>query len=356
MSLLKKEDVLSRKIIDIIEENKSEVIKSINNHMVMTYWNIGKEIYLDELNGKDRADYGKEIIKSISIKLTEKYGRGFSASNLRRMRQFYTMFTDEKICVTLSRKLTWSHFVEFIKIEDQLKREFYVTMSLNEGWVVRILKERINSMLFERTSISNKPGETIKNDLELLKKDKVMTEDMFIRDPYILDFLELKDTYSERDLESAILKELESFILEFGNDFAFLARQKRIQIGEKDYYLDLLFYHRKMRRLVLIELKLGEFEPQYKGQVELYLNYLNKYEKQENEEEPIALILCASKENEEIELLGLDKGNIRVSEYWLNLPSKEILEEKLHKAIENARKSSLSLDKEGMEGGCNDEL
>jgi predicted nuclease of restriction endonuclease-like (RecB) superfamily len=211
-------------------------------------------------------------------------------------------------------------------------------MSLNEGWSVRTLKERINSMLFERTSISNKPDETIKNDLELLKKNKVMTEDMFIRDPYILDFLDLKDTYSERDLESAILKELESFILEFGNDFAFLSRQKRIQIGNKDYYLDLLFYHRKMRRLVLIELKLGEFEPQYKGQVELYLNYLNKYEKQENEEEPIALILCASKENEEIELLGLEKGNIRVSEYWLNLPPKEVLEEKLHKAIENAKK------------------
>jgi predicted nuclease of restriction endonuclease-like (RecB) superfamily len=338
MSLLQNEDVLSRKIINIIEENKSKVIKSINNHLVMTYWNIGKEIYLDELNGKNRADYGKDIIKNISRKLTEKYGQGFSASNLRRMRQFYTMFTDEKICATLSHKLTWSHFVEFIKIEDQLKRDFYITMSLNEGWSVRTLKERINSMLFERTSISNKPDETIKNDLELLKKNKVMTEDMFIRDPYILDFLDLKDTYSERDLESAILKELESFILEFGNDFAFLSRQKRIQIGNKDYYLDLLFYHRKMRRLVLIELKLGEFEPQYKGQVELYLNYLNKYEKQENEEEPIALILCASKENEEIELLGLEKGNIRVSEYWLNLPPKEVLEEKLHKAIENAKK------------------
>lgn len=338
MKVPKTEDILSNKIIDIIETNKKEILKTLNNQVVMTYWKIGKEIIIEEQNGKEKAEYGKKIINNISKVLTVKYGSGFSSSNLRRMRQFYTMFSDEKICATLSHQLTWSHFVELIKIDEEIKREFYITMCLNEGWVVRTLKDRINSMLFERTAISKKPDETIKNDLELLKKDKVMTDNLFIKDPYILDFLDLKESYSEKDLESGILKELENFILEFGTDFAFLSRQKRIQIGNKDYYLDLLFYHRKMRRLVLIELKLGEFEPQYKGQVELYLNYLNKYEKQEHENEPIALILCASKENEEIELLGLDKGNIRVSEYWLNLPPREILEEKLHKAIENATK------------------
>ncbi len=340
MKVPKTEDILSNKIIDIIETNKKEILKTLNNQVVMTYWKIGKEIIIEEQNGKEKAEYGKKIINNISKVLTVKYGSGFSSSNLRRMRQFYTMFSDEKICATLSHQLTWSHFVELIKIDEEIKREFYITMCLNEGWVVRTLKDRINSMLFERTAISKKPDETIKNDLELLKKDKVMTDNLFIKDPYILDFLDLKESYSEKDLESGILKELENFILEFGTDFAFLSRQKRIQIGNKDYYLDLLFYHRKMRRLVLIELKLGEFEPQYKGQVELYLNYLNKYEKQEHENEPIALILCASKENEEIELLGLDKGNIRVSEYWLNLPPREILEEKLHKAIENATKKT----------------
>jgi predicted nuclease of restriction endonuclease-like (RecB) superfamily len=340
MEVPKTEDILSNKIIDIIETNKKEILKTLNNQVVMTYWKIGKEIIIEEQNGKEKAEYGKKIINNISKVLTVKYGSGFSSSNLRRMRQFYTMFSDEKICATLSHQLTWSHFVELIKIDEEIKREFYITMCLNEGWVVRTLKDRINSMLFERTAISKKPDETIKNDLELLKKDKVMTDNLFIKDPYILDFLDLKESYSEKDLESGILKELENFILEFGTDFAFLSRQKRIQIGNKDYYLDLLFYHRKMRRLVLIELKLGEFEPQYKGQVELYLNYLNKYEKQEHENEPIALILCASKENEEIELLGLDKGNIRVSEYWLNLPPREILEEKLHKAIENATKKT----------------
>ncbi len=334
---LSRKNELNQRVINLIENSKKSIVQVINSQMVTVYWNIGKEIYLEEQNGQDRAEYGKEVIDNLSKVLIEKYGRGFSSSSLRRMRQFYIVFRNEKICATLLHKFGWSQIIEFIKIEDEIKREFYITMSLNEGWSVRTLKERISSMLFERTAISKKPDETIKNELDLLSKNREMTENLFIRDPYILDFLELNDSYSERDLESAILKELESFMLEFGSDFAFLSRQKKIQIGEKDYYLDLLFYHRKMKRLVLIELKLGPFEPQYKGQVELYLNYLNKYERQDGEENPIALILCATKENEEIELLGLDKGNIRVSEYWINLPPKKLLEEKLHKAIENVK-------------------
>jgi len=331
-------NILNKKIISIVEEGRNRVIKTINSTMVETYWNIGQEICLNEQDGKDRADYGKQILTDLSVVLTEKYGRGFSSSNLKRMRKFYILFPDYQKGATLSHQFSWSHIVEFIKIEDDIKREFYITMCNNEGWSVRDFKERVKSMLFERTAISNKPSETIKNDLNLLNNENRMSENLFIKDPYILDFLELKDSYSEKDLESSILKELESFILEFGSDFAFLSRQKRIQIGNKDYYLDLLFYHRKMRRLVLIELKLGEFEPQYKGQVELYLNWLKKNEKQDYEEDPIALILCASKEDEEIELMGLDDGNIRVSEYWLNLPPKEVLEAKLHKAIENVKK------------------
>ena len=331
----------SNKIITLIEKSKKDIVQVINSQMVMTYWNIGKEIFLEEQKGQDRAEYGKEILEGLSKLLTEKYGKGFSSSNLKRMRKFYTIFNNEKISATVSHQFSWSHFVEFIKIDDSIKREFYLTMCANEGWSIRTLKERINSMLFERTAISKKPEETILKDLTLLSQNKEMSENLFIKDPYILDFLELKDSYSEKDLESAILRELQSFMLEFGSDFAFLSRQKRIQIGEKDYYLDLLFYHRKMKRLVLIELKLGAFEPQYKGQVELYLKYLNKYERQEGEQEPIALILCASKENEEIELLGMDNGNIKVSEYWLNLPPRELLEEKLHKAIENARRSGV---------------
>ena len=149
--------------------------------------------------------------------------------------------------------------------------------------------------------------------------------------------MELKDNYSEKDLESAILVELERFILEFGNDFAFMTRQKRIQIGSNDYYIDLLFYHRKLRRLVMIELKIGDFMPEYKGQVELYLKWLSKYEKQDFEEEPIAIILCSGKENDVVELMDLEKDNIHISEYWLILPPKEILKEKLHKAVDYAK-------------------
>lgn len=323
-------------IKSLIETSKSSTLKTINSELIILYWKIGKYIQKDILDKADKI-YGENIVTELSKRLTSHYGRGFSKSGLSRMTNFYRKFKEFEIVATLSQQLSWSHFVELIKIENELKREFYIAMTINEGWSVRIFKDRINSMLFERTAISKKPEETIKKDLELLFNQKIMSESLFIKDPYILDFLGLEDSYSEKDLEDRILQELEKFLLEFGSDFAFMGRQKRIQIGNKDYYLDLLFYHRKMRRLVLIELKLGEFEPQYKGQVELYLKWLSKYEKQEFEEEPIAIILCASKDSEEIELLGLTEGNIRVSEYLASLPPKKLLEEKLHKAITEAK-------------------
>lgn len=210
-------------------------------------------------------------------------------------------------------------------------------MTMNERWSVRTLKDRISSMLYERTSLSKKPEETIANDLKALIDDKEMSTDLFFRDPYVLDFLELKDTYSEKDLENAILAELENFMLEFGRDFTFVGRQVRITIGDKDYYIDLLFYHRKLRRLVLIELKLGEFKPEYKGQVELYLRWLDKYEKNQGEESPIGIILCAEKSHETVELLELDQSGIHVAQYLTQMPPKDVLEAKLHKAIERAK-------------------
>ena len=316
----------------LIKTAKNNVIKSINSQLVVLYWKIGEYVN-NRILINDNAPLDEMTVGKLSEKLTIQYGRGFSRSNLLRMAQFVKKFENYEFVVTLSRQLSWSHFIELIKICDETKRDFYVTMCINEKWSVRVFKERINSMLYERTAISKKPEETIKKELETLRNDKIMSDSLFIRDPYILDFLELEDTYSEKDLEGKILIELEKFLLEFGSDFAFMGRQKRIQIGNKDYYLDLLFYHRKMKRLVLIELKLGEFEPQYKGQVELYLKWLSKYEKHEDENEPIALILCASKDSEEIELLGLGDGNIRVSEYLATLPPKKLLEEKLHKAI-----------------------
>lgn len=322
------------KVFSIIENSRKNIINNINNEMLKAYWEIGQEIVEEEQKGKQKAEYGKQIMCELSKELTLKYGKGFSKSNLFNMRRFYLTFP---IFQTVSGKFSWSHFLEFIKIEKLLEREFYMTLSSNEGWSVRVLKERINSMLYQRTAISKKPEETIKNDLMKLQLENKMETTLFIKDPYMLDFLELSDTYNEKDLENAILIELEKFILEFGSDFAFLARQKRIKVGQNDYYLDLLFYHRKMRRLVLIELKIGKFQPQDKGQVELYLKWLSKYEKQEFEEEPIAIILCASKDKEEVTLLDLEKDNIHISEYWLELPPKEILEEKLSMAIKKLK-------------------
>ncbi|WP_207736129.1 PDDEXK nuclease domain-containing protein [Fusibacter ferrireducens] len=304
--------------------------------MVVLYWNIGKKIR-EEVLLDNRAEYGQEVVKELSDQLRSEFGKGFSKRNLFNMIKFYDVFSNEGIVQTLSAQLSWSHFVELIRIEDHLKVEFYATISVNERWSVRVLKERINSMLYERTALSKKPDQTISNDLAELMDNGKMSTDLFLRDPYVLDFLELQDTYSEKDLENAILAELESFMFEFGREFTFVGRQQRITIGDRDYYIDLLFYHRKLKRLVLTELKLGEFKPEYKGQVELYLRWLDKNEKNEGEESPIGIILCAEKSQETVELLELDKSGIHVAQYLTQLPPKEVLEKKLHKAIERAK-------------------
>ena len=209
-------------------------------------------------------------------------------------------------------------------------------MCSNENWNVRTVRERKQSMLYERTAISKKPDEMIRQDIDRLMDENKMSLDLFYRDPYVLDFLGLKDTYSEKDLENAILTEIERFILEMGTDFAFLARQKHFVLDGKDYFMDLLFFHRTLHRLVLIDLKLGEFQPDHEGQVELYLRWLDKYERAEGEEPPIALILCAEKSQETIELMELDKDSIHVAQYLTKLPPKKMLEEKLAAAIQTA--------------------
>lgn len=329
-------DNVYRTISSMILDTKDNIRDNINSEMVVLYWSIGRKIKEDVLY-EDRAEYGEEVIKELSRKLKAEYGRGFSERNLANMIKFYNVFNDENILQTLSAKLSWSHFVELIRIDDKLKSEFYVAMILNERWSVRVLKKRISSMLYERTALSKKPEETIRNDINRLIKDGEMSKDMMLRDPYILDFLELQDTYSEKDLESAILAELECFMFEFGREITFVGRQIRITIGDRDYYIDLLFYHRKLKRLVLIELKLGEFKPEHKGQVELYLRWLNKNERNEGEESPIGIILCAEKSQETVELLELDRSGIHVAQYLTQLPPKEELEKKLHKAIERAK-------------------
>lgn len=329
-------DDIYYEISELIKKKKTGIKNIVNDTMISLYWGIGEHLF-NEILKKEKPEYGRKMIIEISKRLANEYGKGFNRSSVFRMVQFYQLFPQFDKVATLSQQLTWSHFVELLPIEDELKRNFYAVMCKNENWSVRTLRERKKTMFYERTAISKKADLTIKNEIEELRDNKKMSLDMFYRDPYILDFLGLKDTYSEKDLENAILFELEKFILEMGSDFAFLARQKHFVLDGKDYFMDLLFYHRTLRRLVLIELKLGEFEPEYKGQVELYLKWLNKYEKMEEEESPIALILCAEKSQETIELLELNQGQIHVGQYMTKMPPKELLEAKLSLAIANAR-------------------
>ena len=254
------------------------------------------------------------------------------------MLRFAEAFPKKEIVYALGRQLGWSHFRRIIYLKDPLAREFYVEMCRLEHWSTRTLQTKIQGMLFERTALSKKSGKLIKQELKALREEDKLTPDLVFRDPYLLDFLGLADTYAEKDLEAAILREMERFLIELGSDFGFLGRQKRITIGNEDYYLDLLFYHRKLRRLVAIELKLGSFQAADKGQMELYLRWLDKHERQVEEEAPIGLILCAGKSDEHIELLQLEKSDIKVATYLTKLLPRVELQQKLHEAILFARK------------------
>jgi len=336
---------LFHEIRSLIEEARSNVVVAVNAELTTLYWNIGKRIN-SEILQHGRAEYGSEIIKRLSNDLTMEYGKGWGEKHLRHCIRFSEIFADKEIVYTLCRQFSWSHIRLFMYIDDPLKRDFYIEISRIEKWSVRILQERINSMLFERTAISRKPEETIADDLKALRKRKKVSADLVFRDPYFLDFLGLSDSHSEKDLESAVIVELQRFIIELGQDFAFLARQKRITVDNRDYYIDLLFYHRRLKCLVAIDLKIGEFEAAFKGQMELYLRYLEKYEMVEGENTPVGLILCAGKNEEHIELLQLDKSNIRVADYLTQLPPKEIFQTKLHKAIEIARNRLIAKESE----------
>jgi len=329
-------DSLFQELRDLIDETRAKVATAVNASLTMLYWRIGKRLNEDVLQG-ERAAYGEQLVVDLSRRLSKEYGRGFSPTNLRRMIQFATVFPDEQIVVSLIRQLSWTHFLALIPLKDPLQREFYAQMCRVEGWSVRTLREKIDSMLFERTALSRKPEDLIRKELATLRAEDRLTPDIVFHDPYLLDFLGLHDHYLEKDLEDAILREIEAFLLEFGTGFTFVARQKRITIDGDDYYIDLLLFHRGLRRLVAIELKLGDFKPAHKGQMELYLRWLAKYEVQRGESQPIGLILCAGKKEETIELLELDQSHIRVAEYLLELPPKETLARKLHAAIQRAR-------------------
>lgn len=327
---------LLTEIRQFILEARQQAARLVDAGLTLLYWQIGEPIRREVL-GQKRAGYGERIVSALSRELEAEFGRGFSEKSLRHMIRFAEAFPDRQIVSALLRELSWSHFLALIYLKDQHQRDFYAEMAGLERWSTRKLQERIRSMLYERTALSKKPGQLIERELKALREEDRLTPDLVFRDPYVLDFLGLKGAYSEKDLENALLREIESFLLELGAGFAFVERQKRITLDGDDYYLDLLFYHRRLRRLVAIELKIGDFKPADAGQMELYLRWIDRHERQPDEQGPIGLILCAGKKRETVEVLELEPRGIHVAEYLTELPPRELLEKRLHDAVTRAR-------------------
>lgn len=321
----------------IIEQARGHVAATANYAQTMMYWHIGDRINREVLGNK-RAEYGKQIVAQVAQQLQREYGeKGFDKSSITRMMKFAKLFPDFQIVAQLARQLYWSHFVEVLPLKDDLQREFYLTLAASGRWGRDRLRKEIDGMLFERTAISGKPEEFIKKELSTLRNDNVMSPDLVFKSPYFLEFTGLKGMYSEKSLEDCLVAHLEQFIIELGNGFSFVARQKRMIIDGEDFYLDLLFYHRRLHRLIAIDLKKGRFKAEYKGQMELYLRWLEQNEVEPGEESPLGLLLCTEGSEEQIELLQLDKAGIKVAKYLTELPPREVLQHQIQKSLEIAK-------------------
>ena len=328
---------LMKDLRQIIDSARQRVAVTANAELTMMYWHIGERINREVL-GNQRAEYGKRIVSMVATQLQNQYGtKGFEIRNIRRMMQFAQKIPTEQIVSQLATQLTWSHIIEVLPVKDSLAVEFYLTMSSSGRWGRNRLRKEIDSMLFERTAIATKPDELIKKELADLRDDSNMSPDLVFKSPYFLDFTGLKGMYSEKSLEDSLVAHLEQFILELGNGFTFVERQKRMIIDGEDFYLDLLFFHRKLHRLIAIDLKLGRFKAQYKGQMELYLRWLEAHEMEPGEEPPLGLLLCTEGGEEQIELLQLDKAGIKVAQYMTELPSRKVLMEQIRKSLEIAK-------------------
>ena len=309
----------------LIEEARRTLARQASSTTVYLFWRIGQQVNGEILNHQ-RAEYGQKIVSSLATQLVASYGRSFEARNLRRMMQFAEQFPDFGIVSAVTTQLSWTHVVEVLPLKTPEARLFYLKEAATRQLGTRELRQLIARKGFERQEIANSQ----------LTEGSAIPLDTF-KDPYLLDVLGLHDGFLEADLEAAVLRELESFILELGGGFTFVERQKRMIIDGEDFHLDLLFFHRRLRRLVAVELKIGKFEAAHKGQMELYLGWLNRYERQEGENAPIGLILCSGKNRERIELLQLDQDNIMVAEYWTAFPERPVLERKIHALLASAR-------------------
>ena len=336
-------DDLLGELRGLIDAARQQVAQTVNATLTLLYWRVGQRIRREVLND-GRAEYGEQIVSTLSTQLVREYGQSFGLRSLRRMVQFAEVFPEEQLVVSLAQTLSWSHFIEILPLKQPLERAYYAELCRVERWSVRTLRERIASQLYLRTAIAKQPETVVRAEIDHLRAGGQMTPELVFRDPYMLDFLGLPQDYSERELEDAILREMERFLLELGVGFTFVARQKRISVGADDFYLDLLFYHRHLRRLVAVELKLEKFQPAHKGQMELYLRWLNKHDRAAGEEPPIGLILCAAKDTEQVELLDLDAANIRVAEYRAHIPDMALLQAQLHRAVLLARERAVQSD------------
>ncbi|MFH1513089.1 MAG: PDDEXK nuclease domain-containing protein [Bacillota bacterium] len=337
------EAVLFERVAAIIEKRKTRAGIFANCEVTLMYWEIGRFVN-NVVLGDKRAEYGKKILATLSRQLTEKYGNSFELSKLHRMMQFAELFPNAEIVATLSQHLSWSHFKEILPLKPEDVRMYYAKDVAERNYGIRELRHQIARKAYERREIANTH----------LSEQSAVPFNMF-KDPYLLDSLGLKDNFLEADLEKAILAELEAFILEFGHGFTFVERQKHMIIDGDDIVLDLLFFNRILKRLVVVELKVGRFKAAYKGQMELYLKWLNRYERQPGEDAPIGIILCASANRETVELLEMDKAGIAVAEYWTALPPKKLFESKI-RAIHTEMKERLERRKSFLPNGSQKQI
>jgi predicted nuclease of restriction endonuclease-like (RecB) superfamily len=319
------ETVLFERVAAIIENRKVRAGSYANREATLMYWEVGQYINSIVLE-RGRAEYGKKIVSSLATQLQGKYGRSFELRNLRRMMQFSARFPDIEIVSPLATQLSWSHIVELLPLKSDEAFMYYANDIMARHYGKRELRRQISRKTYERREIA---------DSQLTEQTAIPFN--VFKDPYLLDVLDLKENFLEADLEKAILLGIEQFILEFGHGFSFVERGKRMIVDGDDIELDLLFYHRILKRLVAVELKLGRFKSAYMGQMLLYLKWLDKYERQPGEESPIGIILCASANREKIELLEMDKAGIAVAEYWTELPPKAEFERKIKEILIEAK-------------------
>jgi predicted nuclease of restriction endonuclease-like (RecB) superfamily len=347
-------------IAQLLDAARRASVRAVNAVMTATYWEIGRRIVQFEQGGKARADYGEELLNRLSADLTAKFGRGFSRPNLQRFRLFFTDFPANSICSTVSSELLadkcstpssissapnpqtlpaesdvatlvtrfplpWSHYVRLLSVDNPQARAFYETEALRGGWSVRQLDRQISTLFNERTAISRDKAAMLKKGGRPKPEDRATPEEE-IKDPLLLEFLGLKDEYSESQLEDALIRHLETFLLELGSDFAFVGRQRRLRIGDEWYRVDLLFFHRRLRCLVIIDLKLGKFTHADAGQMHLYLNYAREHWAHPDENPPVGLILCAQKDAA-LARYALENlpNKILAAEYKVALPAEKTL-------------------------------